>query len=80
MKTRKTLEMTLQSLPLLLTLALSGCATNVRSEIPVTAQDNTARLIQHPQFKRAAQAAPEWVGAALATITRLETEKANGGH
>lgn len=64
----------------LLLLLASGCSTSapgVRS-VPVTAEDNTARLMQHPQFQRAAQAAPEFVTATFETITRLERDLANG--
>ena len=66
------------TLLLALALALSGCATGARTALPTRAEDNTAPLLAHPQFKAAAVAAPEFVSAALQTITRLETEKANG--
>lgn len=45
---------------------LAGCAT------PPVQLDNSARLIRHPQFKQAVQAAPEFVSDALKTINRLE--------
>ncbi|MBX3736727.1 MAG: hypothetical protein KF715_08565 [Candidatus Didemnitutus sp.] len=47
---------------------LAGCAS-----APVQL-NNSDRLIQHPQFKKAAQAAPEFVSEALKTINRLEHE------
>lgn len=74
----KTAAMLTLSLALALAM-LSGCATAARSALPVRAQDNTAALLHHPQFNRAAAVAPDFVSAALQTITRLETEKANGG-
>jgi hypothetical protein len=58
-------------------LTLGGCATSARS-LPVKSDDNSARLLAHPQFGRAAAVAPDFVNAALQTITRLETDKANG--
>jgi uncharacterized lipoprotein YajG len=64
---------------LLLALAaslLAGCATSARS-LPVKSDDRTAPLLQHPQFGRAAAVAPDFVNAALQTVTRLETELAN---
>ena len=67
------------TLPLLLMLAaltLAGCATSARS-LPVKSDDNSARLLAHPQFGRAAAVAPDFVNAALQTVTRLETEAAN---
>jgi starvation-inducible outer membrane lipoprotein len=67
-----------QTLLLALALALSGCATGARSPLPVKSEDNTARLLAHPQFGRAAAVAPDFVNAALQTVTRLETDKANG--
>lgn len=68
------------TLSLALALAmLSGCATAARSALPMRAQDNTAPLLAHPQFRAAAAVAPDFVSAALQTITRLETEKANAG-
>lgn len=36
--------------------------------------DHGARLIAHPQFKAAAQAAPDWTRDALNTIADLESE------
>ncbi len=62
--------------PLLGALTLGGCATGARS-LPVKSDDNTAKLLEHPQFGRAAAAAPDFVNAALQTVTRLETELAN---
>ena len=61
---------------LLLMLLCAGCQTAPRP-FPVSAEDNSKRLIQRPDFQKAAQAAPDWVKDALRTITRLETEKAN---
>lgn len=55
---------------------LVGCSA-LPARLPTTAEDNTARLLQHPQFQEAARAAPDFVKDCLATITRLETEKAN---
>ena len=63
--------------PLLGALTLGGCASGARSPLPVKSDDNTARLLTHPQFGRAAAAAPDFVNAALQTVTRLETELAN---
>ena len=45
---------------------LVGCATAPHRE------DNTARLIAHPQFQAAVDSAPEWVSDALQAITTLE--------
>lgn len=75
MKPTKTLASLLPLL--LLTMALSSCATH--APLPVSAEDNTTRLIQHPQFKLAATVAPVFVSDCLLTITRLEKEKANAG-
>lgn len=49
-------------------LLASSCATR-----PVQL-DNADRLIAHPQFQQAANAAPEFVSEALKTINRLEHE------
>lgn len=49
-------------------LLASGCATR-----PVHL-NNADRLIAHPQFQQAANAAPEFVSEALKTINRLEHE------
>ncbi len=57
---------------------LCSCATS-RPPLPVKAEDNTARLLAHPEFTAAARAAPVWTTEALHLITRLETEKANAG-
>lgn len=54
---------------LLLSLCLlAGCAT------PPVELNNSDRLIRHPQFKQAVQAAPDFVSDALKTINRLEHE------
>lgn len=52
---------------------LSGCATLGPG------RDATAALIDRKDFQKAAQAAPEWVGAALQEITKLEAELAKAG-
>jgi hypothetical protein len=69
------------TLPLLLMLGLPliGCHSAPRAPLPVRAQDRTAPLLAHPQFPAAARSAPDFVSAALQTITRLETELANAG-
>lgn len=59
-------------LPLLM---LGGCCTRM----PRMASDNTLPLLNHAEFKAAAQAAPNWASEALRTITRLETEVSNRG-
>lgn len=67
---------------LLLALAtLVGCTSAPRASVrvPVRAEDNTLRLMQHPEYPRAAYAAPAFVTEAFNTITRLEREKANAG-
>ena len=51
-------------------LLSSGCLT--------PRLDNGERLIAHPQFKKAAIAAPEWVADALDTIAQLELEIERG--
>ncbi len=58
---------------LLLFLALNGCATAPA----VPHRDASLALIEHPQFKAAAQAAPQWVERALTTITALEADLAS---
>jgi hypothetical protein len=73
---RKTIAATL--LLLALVSASPSCAT--RAPLPVTAEDNVTRLLQHPQFPMAAQVAPDFTREALKTIARLEKEKANAGH
>lgn len=75
MKTRKIPRSTLPLL--LLALLLSSCATP--APLPVTAEDNVTRLLQHPQFPLAARVAPDFTSDALKTIARLEKEKANAG-
>lgn len=45
----------------------AGCASAPK-------RDATEALIARPDFRPAAQAAPEWVRAALREITRLESE------
>lgn len=57
----------------LLVLSLNGCA----SAPAIEHRDATSELIHHPEFKAAAQAAPNWVGQALQTITRYEAELAS---
>lgn len=65
---------------LLCALLLGGCLNSARrAPLPVSAEDNTARLIQHPQFQAAAQVSPDFVEETFRTITRLEKEKANAG-
>ena len=61
---------------LLWMLLLAGCQSH-STPLPVTAADNTARLIQRADFPLAARAAPDWCKDALRTITRLETDLAN---
>lgn len=54
-------------LPLTLLLAMcSGCLT--------PRLNNTERLINHPQFRSAVIAAPDWTRDALETIADLERE------
>lgn len=53
-------------------LALAGCVTAPH-------RDATGALIARADFQKAAQAAPEWVGAALQEITQLEAELAKNG-
>lgn len=52
---------------LLLALIVSGCATRSPSQID--------RLIAHPEFQTAAQAAPDFTASALKTIADLEARK-----
>lgn len=47
---------------------LTGCATT-----PLQLE-NTRRLMAHPQFQKAADAAPDFVSDALKTVNRLEQE------
>lgn len=80
MKTPKTPATLRWSLPLLalgLLLLLPGCTSFAPRALPVTAEDNTARLARHPQFQAAAQAAPAFVLETFDTITRLERQAAN---
>lgn len=75
MKTAKTLVMLT-----LLSVLVQGCQTSARrAPLPVSAEDNTARLIASQDFAAAARAAPAWVDDALKTITRLEKDLANAG-
>jgi hypothetical protein len=64
-------------LGLLLLPFLTACATFAPRALPVTAEDNTARLARHPQFQAAAAAAPVFVLETFDTITRLERQHAN---
>lgn len=67
---------------LLLALAtLVGCTSAPRASVrvPARAEDNTLRLMQHPEYPRAAYAAPSFIAEAFNIITRLEREKANAG-
>ena len=77
MKTPKTPATLLWSLPLLLLALASGCTSVAPRALPVTAEDNTARLARHLQFQAAAQAAPAFVIETFDTITRLERQAAN---
>ncbi len=64
---------------LLWMLLLGGCLGFApHARLPVTAEDNTARLSQHPQFEAAAQVAPDFVKDCFSTITRLERENVSG--
>ena len=65
------------ALCLLLLPFLTACATFAPRALPVSAEDNTARLSAHPQFIAAAQAAPAFVTETFSTITRLERQAAN---
>ena len=58
-------------------LTLGSCAMAVRSPLPRTAQDHTLTLMKHPQFQRAAAAAPDFVKETFRVIRDLETEAAN---
>ena len=49
----------------MLLLACTGCQTMVEL-------DNVQTLTEHPQFPKAAQAAPEFTRAALRTVADLE--------
>lgn len=73
-------KLKIPAMMLLLTLLLASCQSSARNvPLPVTAEDNTAELVKHPQFKAAAQAAPDFVKATFHTIHRLEKDKANAG-
>ena len=65
------------ALCLLLLPLLPGCASFAPRALPVSAEDNTARLAAHPQFPAAASAAPAFVAETFETITRLERQHAN---
>lgn len=67
--------------PLLALTMLVGCTSAPRASVrvPVRAADNTLSLMQHPDYPRAAYAAPAWVTAALNTIARLDREAADAG-
>ena len=56
----------LKRMLLLMLLLMSGC-------VSVTLE-NSARLMRHPEFPAAAQAAPEFTREALKTINGLEYE------
>ncbi len=62
---------------LALLLSSTACSSLPLRPLPVTAEDNTARLARHPQFQAAAQAAPAFVLDTFEVITRLERDKAN---
>jgi hypothetical protein len=68
-------------MPLLAALALllssTACSSLPLRPLPVTAEDNTARLARHPQFQAAASAAPAFVLDTFEVITRLERQHAN---
>lgn len=61
-------------LALLLMLEACQCPP---AQIPLPMQDNVTPLIQHPQFKAAAIAVPEFTQEALNTIIRLSKDNAN---
>lgn len=68
---------------MVLSMALGcGCqftgSANAARSLPRTPTDYTAQLVKHPQFPAAAAVAPDFVKAALRTITELETDVANG--
>lgn len=65
------------ALCLLLLPLLTACTSFAPRALPVSAEDNTARLAAHPQFSAAASAAPAFVAETFATITRLERQHAN---
>jgi hypothetical protein len=52
-------------------LCLAGCATETNRP---PARDATEVLVNRPDFKDAAKAAPDWVRAALQEITSLESK------
>jgi hypothetical protein len=53
-----------------LSLTLAGCQSP-SPQIPRAMQDNVTPLLNHPQFREAAQAAPEFTEAALSKIIEL---------
>jgi len=61
-------------LGLLLTL---GACQSPPTQIPRPMQDNVTSLLNHPQFRAAAQAAPEFTSTALETVIRLSKDAAN---
>ena len=56
-----------RTISILAAAALCGCAPHARL-------DNSARLIERPDFDAARIAAPEWCRDALKTINALELE------
>lgn len=60
---------------LLALLLLSGCASPSAPVRPAL-RDATAPLVARPDFPAVVRASPEWVTAALRTITSLEAELA----
>ena len=71
----KTLVMTLS----LTALLLSGCRSAAHAPIPVSAEDSTPALMQHPEFPAAARVAPNFVKATFHRIHQLEEQIANKG-
>lgn len=63
------------NLLLLAAISLSGCASMPSTPV-IEHRDATKGLIERPDFRAAAQAAPQWVSDALLTITRYEAELA----
>jgi len=62
---------------LMLLLPLAGCQSSQPRPLPAPMQDNVTPLLNHPQFKAAARAAPEFTEAALETVIRLSADAAN---
>lgn len=58
---------------LALSLSLAGCQSPSQP-IPRAMRDNVTPLLNHPQFRAAAQAAPEFTAAALDVVVRLSRE------